>query len=119
MLFGALAALITLLGGVLAGLDYLVLIGAVVFMLFSFMMLLYLFGHYLNSRRGSTANSALAERVDGLSRKLEALSAKAVSGAGSSYPGEHQDKERELEHKVEELRMLVKTLAKSVERQDE
>ena len=118
MLFGALTALVALLGGILAGLDYLVLIGAVVFLLFSFMMLLHLFGHYLTSRRGITGNQGLAERVDALSRRIEMLSTKAVSGAGPGYAGTHPDRERELEHKVEELRVLVKTLAKSVERQD-
>lgn len=118
MLFGALTAIIALLGGVLAGIDYLVLIGAVVFMLFSFMMLLYLFGHYLGSRRGGQGSSGLAERVDALSRKVEMLSNKAVSGHGAPYPGALPDRERVLEHKVEELRVLVKTLAKSVDRQD-
>lgn len=117
MLFGALTSLIAILGGVLSGIDYLVLIGAVVFMLFSFMLLLYLFGHYLNSRRSGQEEPGLAERVDALSRKIEMLSSKAVSGPGAAYSHSVPEKERELEHKVEELRVLVKTLAKSVEQQ--
>ncbi len=118
MLFGVLAALIAALGGVLAGIDYLVLIGSVVFMLFSFMMFLALFGYYLNFRRKGSSEGGLAERVDALSRKVEMLSGRAVSGAGASYQSPGQDRERELEHRVEELRVLVKGLAKSVEQKN-
>ena len=118
MLFGVLASLIAALGGILAGLDYLVWIGAVVFMLFSFMMFLALFGYYLNFRRKGPSDTGLAERVDALSRKVEMLSGRAVSGAGASYQSQGQEKERELEHRVEELRVLVKSLAKSVEQRN-
>ena len=118
MLFGVLTALIAALGGILAGLDYLVWIGAVVFMLFSFIMFLALFGYYLNFRRKGPSETGLAERVDALSRKIEMLSGRAVSGAGASYQAPGQERERELEHRVEELRVLVKSLAKSVEQRN-
>ena len=118
MLFGVLASLIAALGGILAGLDYLVWIGAVVFMLFSFMMFLALFGYYLNFRRKGPSEAGLAERVDALSRKIEMLSGRAVSGGGAAYQSPGQERERELEHRVEELRVLVKSLAKSVEQRN-
>ncbi len=118
MLFGVLASLIAALGGILAGLDYLVWIGAVVFMLFSFMMFLALFGYYLNFRRRGPSETGLAERVDALSRKVEMLSGRAVSGGSASYQSPGQERERELEHRVEELRVLVKSLAKSVEQRN-
>lgn len=118
MLFGMLASLIAALGGILAGLDYLVLIGAVVFMLFSFMMLLALFGYYLNFRRRGSEGSGLAERVDALSRKVETLSSMAASRGGGAYQPAAPEKERELEHKVEELRVLVKTLSRAVDQQN-
>lgn len=118
MLFGVLASLIAALGGILAGLDYLVWIGAVVFMLFSFMMFLALFGYYLNFRRRGPSETGLAERVDVLSRKVEMLSGRAVSGGGASYQSPGQERERELEHRVEELRVLVKSLAKAVEQRN-
>jgi len=118
MLFGMLAALIAALGGILSGLDYLVLIGAVVFMLFSFMMLLALFGHYLTSRRLDPGGSGLAERVDALSRKVETLGNMAASGGGGPYQAAVPEKERELEHKVEELRVLVKTMSRAMEQRD-
>lgn len=118
MLFGVLAALIATLGGILAGLDYLVWIGAVVFMLFSFIMFLALFGYYLNFRRRGAPEAGLAERVDALSKKIEMLSGRAVSGGGAAYQAPGQDRERELEHRVEELRVLVKSLAKSVEQRE-
>jgi len=118
MLFGILASLIAALGGILAGIDYLVLIGAVVFMLFSFIMCLTLFGYYLNFRRRAPSESGLAERVDALSRKVETLSGKAVSGGGGGYQSPGQERERELEHSVDELRVLVKSLAKAVEQKN-
>ncbi|HAT72356.1 MAG TPA: hypothetical protein DCS63_06025 [Elusimicrobia bacterium] len=118
MLFGMLAALIAVLGGILSGLDYLVLIGSVVFMLFSFMMLLALFGHYLTSRRRGPEGSGLAERVDALSRKVETLSGMVASRGGGAYQDNGPGRERELEHKVEELRVLVKTLSRAVEQQN-
>ncbi|OGR44975.1 MAG: hypothetical protein A2X35_06155 [Elusimicrobia bacterium GWA2_61_42] len=118
MLFGMLAALIAALGGVLSGLDYLVLIGAVVFLLFSFMMLLSLFGYYLNFRRRGPERSGLAERVDALSKKVEMLSTMTASGGGQAYQSAMPERERELEHKVEELRVLVKTLSRAVDQQN-
>jgi ribosomal protein L12E/L44/L45/RPP1/RPP2 len=117
-LFGMLTGLIAALGGVLAGLDYLVLIGGVVFMLFSFMLLLSLFGYYLNFRRRAPDSHGLAERVDALSKKVEMLSSMAASGGARAYQAASPEKERELEHKVEELRVLVKTLSRAVEQQN-
>lgn len=117
MLFGVLASLVAILGGILSGLDYVVLIGAVSFMLFSFIMCLTLFGYYLNFRRRNSEEGVLSERVDQLSRRLEALTAKGLTGQfqGGLPP---RGKDKELEQKVEELRMLVKSLSKVVEQQD-
>lgn len=117
-LFGMLTGLIAALGGVLSGLDYLVLIGGVVFMLFSFMLLLSLFGYYLNFRRRAPDSHGLAERVDALSRKVEMLSSMAASAGPRSYSAGSPDRDRELEHKVEELRVLVRTLSRAVEQQN-
>lgn len=115
MLFGMLASLTAALGGILAGLDYLVLIGAVVFSLFSMVMLVTLFRSSLNSRRAGVEAPGLADRVDALSKKVEMLSSRAASGGGGPLSAGSPDRERELEQKVEELRVLVKTLAKAVE----
>lgn len=116
ILFGMLATLTAALGGILAGLDYLVIIGAVFFSCFSLVMVIALFGVCLNFRRGGGDTSGLAERVDALSRKVEMLSSRAASGGGSSQPAGSPGREREveLEHKVEELRVLVKSLTKAV-----
>lgn len=113
MLFGMLASLTATLGGILAGFEYLVLIGAVVFSLFSIVMLLTLLRVALKSGRNGEA-SGLADRVDALSRKVEMLSSRAAGGGGGPSSSGNPDKERELEQKVEELRVLVKTLAKAV-----
>lgn len=113
MLFGVLASLIITLGGVLAGLEYLVLIGAAFFMLFSLLMFLALFGYYLNFRRKAAPGQDMAERLDALSRKVEALGARAPQ-AGPSLPSSGNERDRDLEHKVEELRVLVKSLSRAV-----
>ncbi|MEK7721840.1 MAG: hypothetical protein AAB359_05575 [Elusimicrobiota bacterium] len=117
MLFGMLASLTAALGGILAGLDYLALIGSLFFSFFSLVMLLALFRFYLNSRRADGEVPGLSERVDALSKKVEMLSSRAVSGGGGLFSAGSPDRERELEQKVEELRVLVKTLAKAVERE--
>lgn len=116
MLFGMLASLIASLGGILAGLDYLVLIGSIVFSLFAVVMILALLRSFNLFRRSAPEAQGLAERVDALSRRVEMLSSRAVSGGGPHLqPGAGAGRDRELEQKVEELRVLVKSLAKAVE----
>lgn len=114
MLFGVLASVIMAFGGILAGLDYLVLAGAVFFMLFALVMFLSLFGFYLNMRRHAAPDSGLAVRVDALSRKVEMLSSRSVS-AGPLAAAGGGERDRELEGKVEELRVLVKSLSRAIE----
>lgn len=114
MLFGMLATLTAALVGVLAGLDYLALIGSVFFSFFSMVMLLALFriSSNLGGRGGET--TGLAGRLDALSRKVEMLSSRAAQAGGSHASAGGSDRERELEHKVEELRVLVKSLTKAI-----
>ncbi len=113
MLFGVLASVIMAFGGILAGLDYLVLAGAVFFMLFSLAMFLALLGVYLNMRRRAEPDPVLASRVDALARKVEMLGARpAASGPLAPAAGA---RDRELEGKVEELRVLVKSLSRALE----
>jgi hypothetical protein len=114
MLFGILASLVAVLGGILAGLDYLILAGTVSFMLFAMITALTLLSYYFNFRRENPEDRSLAERLDHLSRRVEALSVKSLPGQSYSPPGAHA-KDWELEQKVEELRTLVKSLAKVVE----
>lgn len=114
MLFGVLASLIISLGGVLSGLEYLVLIGAVFFILFALVMFLALFGYYLSFRRRAVPDQALAARLEALTRKVETLGARSP-GSGPSLSSSGPEKERELEHKVEELRVLVKSLSRAME----
>lgn len=114
MLFGMLASLILSLGGILAGLEYLVVAGAAVFSMFSLVMCLTLLRVVLVSTRRQPESQVLAERVDALSRRVETLSSRAVSAGGASQNGGGA-RDRELEQKVEELRVLIKSLAKAVE----
>lgn len=114
MLFGVLASLVIALGGVLAGLEYLVLIGAVFFSLFSLVMFLALFGYYLNFRRKSGPDQGLAERLDSLARRVETIASRPPA-AGPALPSHGSERDRDLEHKVEELRVLVKSLSRAVD----
>lgn len=118
MLFGLLSSLVAVFGGILSGLGYVVLIGAVAFLLFACLMSLALFAYYLNFRGRGREDRGLASRVDALSRKVETLSSMAVSGQAAPYQSPAPERERELERKVEELRVIVKTLARSAERME-
>lgn len=113
ILFGMLASLIAALGGVLAGIEYLVLIGSVFFSFFSLALLMALFRFSLSQRSQGAEASGLAERVNALSRKVEMLSAKAAT-EGIASPAGSPARNTELENRVEELRVLVKSLAKAV-----
>lgn len=114
MLFGILASLVAILGGILAGLEYLILAGTVSFVLFSFITVLTLFGYYLRFNRKNSDDGRLNSRVDQLSRRLEALAERGFSGQ-SRGPAGAQVRDSALEQKVEELRTLVRSLAKAVE----
>jgi hypothetical protein len=115
MLFGVLASLAAMLGGILAGIGYVILAGAVSFVLFSFVMVLTLFGYYLNFRKNNSDEGRLENRVEQLSRRLESIAVKNLSGP-SYAPAGSGVKDRELDRKVEELRTLVRSLAKAVEK---
>ncbi|MBU2573377.1 MAG: hypothetical protein KKH28_04795 [Elusimicrobia bacterium] len=116
MLFGMLASLVAALGGILAALDYLILIGAVSFMFFSFIMVFTLFGYYRNFSGKSSGEAELTGRLDALSRKVESLV--LCAGAAQSSAGGFRGRDKDLEQKVEELRILVKSLAKAVEERE-
>lgn len=119
MLFGMLASLLTLLGGIAASLVWLVLIGAAFFVLFGAITAAVLFG-YAGSFRGAAGGGDYAEisaRLDQLSRKVDGLVLRSGSGQGSD-PGAFRGGSRDLERKVEELRLLVRSLSKAVEEQN-
>jgi len=114
MLFGMLAALVAALGGILAGLEYLVVAGAAVFSMFALVLALALLRvTFITTRRGPEG-PGLAERVDALSKRVELLSSRAAAVVPRAQGGAPAS-ERELEQKVEELRVLIKSLAKAVE----
>jgi hypothetical protein len=113
MLFGVLASLVAVLGGVLGGVEYVVLAGAVAFLLFSFVMVLALVGYYLDMRKRQPQDSELNDQVRQLARRLDALAARNAGTPQGAGGGAVRD--RELERKVEELRTLVKALAKAVD----
>ncbi|MDA8244168.1 MAG: hypothetical protein M0025_08630 [Elusimicrobia bacterium] len=112
LLFGMLASLIAALGGILAGLGYVVAVGTASFGLFALVTAVALMKICLFRPGQPQEDSALNARLDALSRRVEALSNRAVS-VSSGHQAAAPDPE--LERKVEELRVLMKSLAKAVE----
>lgn len=115
ILFGMLGSLTAALGGVLAGYEYLVIAGIAIFSLFSLVMAVAIFRLVLNSQRPAQDSNGLLERVDALSKRVEVLSSRAVSGGMHPQPQSGGGGDRELEQKVEELRTMVKSLSKAIE----
>lgn len=115
ILFGMLGSLTAALGGVLAGYEYLVIAGIAIFSLFSLVMAVAISRLLVNSQRPAPETNGLIERVDALSKRVEVLSSRAVSGGVHAQPQQGGAGDRELEQKVEELRTLVKSLSKAVE----
>jgi len=115
ILFGMLGSLTAALGGVLAGFEYLVIAGIAIFSLFSLVMAVAIFRLVLNSQRPAQESNGLIERVDALSKRVEVLSSRAVSGGAHPQTQSGGAGDRELEQKVDELRILVKSLSKAVE----
>lgn len=107
-LFGLFSSLLLALGGVLSGFEYLSLIGGCCFMVFGAVMALALYGH-CRETAAPAVPSGMRERLEALSRKVEALAGRPASAA----PAAREDS-RELEQKVEELRVMVKSLARVV-----
>ena len=89
MLFGILTSLIMAMGGVLAGLESLVYLGALAFLVFAGIMALALFAAVL-PRRAPAADPRLNARVDTLSAKVELLSSKLDGLAGEGTKPEGQ-----------------------------
>lgn len=114
MLFGMLASLVAALGGMMEGFGYLVAIGSALFALFSLVTCVVLLRISLFANRHAPADTALTERLDFLSKRVETLSSRSVSPGADSY-GAVPGRDAELEHKVEELRVLVKSLSKAIE----
>lgn len=118
MLFGMLAGLVAALGGVLAGLEYLVLAGSVIFSVFALLLAALLLRVSVLARRRGQDAPGLTERVDALSRRVETLSSRAASHAAPESAQAAGPRDRDLEQKVEELRTLVKGLAQALKEGD-
>ena len=115
ILFGMLGSLTAALGGVLAGFEYLVIAGIAIFSLFSLVMAVAISRLVLNWQRPAQDPNGLVERVDALSKRVEVLSSRAVSGGAHPQPQPGGAGDRELEQKVEELRTMLKSLSKAIE----
>ncbi|OGS47475.1 MAG: hypothetical protein A3J79_11605 [Elusimicrobia bacterium RIFOXYB2_FULL_62_6] len=119
MLLGVLASVVVLLGGLAASLTWLTAIGAAFFVVFAAVTAAVLFGYARNFRGADDGadSTDLAARLEQLSRKVDGL---ALRGTASQNGGSGAFKggNKELERKVEELRMMVRSLTKAVEGQD-
>lgn len=109
-LFGLFSSLLLALGGAFTEAGYLALIGGCGFLIFATVMALALYGH-CRAAAAPAVHPGLAERVDALSRRLELLASRPAAAQEPQAGGAGQ---RELEQKVEELRLMVKSLARAV-----
>jgi hypothetical protein len=103
--------------GVIGGYPYLVLFGAVSFMLFALISFLTLAGDYFSQRlKWGTPESGVAGKIETLRRKIEALERRSSGGQPfSGSTAQDSAKEKELERGIEELRTIVTALSKAVE----
>ncbi len=116
MLFGMLSALAATVVGALQGIHYLVLAGTIVFCVFALVAAAALLRVCLvsRSRPSFEAEHVLADRLDALSRRVEMLSSRAAA-EGLPSRGAEQVGNQDLERKLEELRVVVKSLSKAIE----
>lgn len=114
MLFGMLASVIVLLGGLAASLLWLTAIGAAFFVLFAAVMAAVLSGYARNFRpaAGGGDSAELSAKLEQLARKVDSLALRGGAAQNGSS-GAFRGGDRELERKVEELRILVRSLTKS------
>ncbi|GAB4029665.1 MAG: hypothetical protein Fur0012_04330 [Elusimicrobiota bacterium] len=104
LLFGMLASVIVLLIGIFSEKEYVSMVGAVSFMLFSLVSFIAFFRYAL------TASSSPALDI---SQKLLELERKVSSiGSYSPHGGISEEKAREMEGKIEEIRSVIKTLSR-------
>ncbi|MBI4656788.1 MAG: hypothetical protein HY746_08605 [Elusimicrobia bacterium] len=120
VILGLLASVITAGLGIAASTDYLVLIGGVSFLLFSFIMFMLMFSDIFHARKnpaagGASAEPALLKRIEKLSDEIEILKIQKQAPFPAIYePG---GREIELERKIEELRNIIKSVAQSLGKQ--
>jgi hypothetical protein len=114
MLFGMLISVVVLLGGIAASLFWLTAVGAAFFALFGAITAWTLFG-YARDLKGAVRPGVaeLSARVDQLARLVLRVASDQEASAGGA-----NGSNMELERKVEELRTIVKSLAKAVEERD-
>lgn len=104
LLFGMLASVIVLLIGVFSEKEYVSMVGAVSFMLFSLVSFIAFFRYALTA--SSSPAPDISQKIMELERKISS------SGSYSPHGGISEEKAREMEGKIEEMRSVIKTLSR-------
>jgi len=107
--FGMMSALVALLGGILTGLEYLVIAGTSVFFIFSLVMVYALLVHLRPARQA--VGQEFQARLDLLGRKVDSISSRPHAAA---TPGASGGRDPETERKIEELYSLFRSVSKAV-----
>ncbi|PIS47583.1 MAG: hypothetical protein COT17_02685 [Elusimicrobia bacterium CG08_land_8_20_14_0_20_51_18] len=108
LLFGLLISAIMAVLGILGGAEFLVLTGGVSFILFALLSFMAFFRYIALASNQEKIPADLAGRIGLVEKKIEVLSRSAGGPATDFY----DERSAELEQKVEELKLIVKTLAR-------
>lgn len=103
LLFGMLVSLILVSIGTLSAREYIILTGTISFMLFSMLSFLAFFRYILVASKRDGSSAEILAKIDFLEKKIEYLSKGATNSDDRKYV--------ELEDKIEELKVIVKTLS--------
>ena len=107
-LFSLLTGVVLSIVGIVSSVNYLTLVGAIVFLLSAIIIFLLMFNYAKSFKKSFPPDYSTNVKIDELSQKIELMDAKDYS-AGFSLSDERV---KEMEGKIEELRTIVKTLMK-------
>lgn len=107
LLFGMLASIIVIVIGLISSAEYITFAGVISFLLFAVITFITFYKYILVSVSKSQIPKDLIDRIEVLERKVQYFSSKK----GGSISDE---KISEIEGKVEELKVIVKTLLQSI-----
>jgi hypothetical protein len=110
-LFSLLASVVLSIVGIISAVDYLILVGAIGFLLAVIVIFLLMFNYATSAKKDGPSSDGLEMRIEELSQRIESMGAGDYSANTFSMSDE---KVQEMEGKIEELRTIVKPLLKAM-----
>ena len=112
--FGLLASVVLSIIGVISSIDYLILVGAIGALLFIILIFLLMFSYSSSFRKSSPVDMNMRRKIEELSEKVDSLSV-GNSGYSQEQFSLPDSKVQEMDGKIEELRVIIKSLIRVVE----